>query len=265
VSPGPGPRRGPLAALVTLDRAVAAFERGLIVVLLAVMAGAVFLDALHRLFAAKEGRLEWLLVALTPAAMEGAVRRVVAPATLALVTFAIGYFALKARRPPGFRRARLLLEAALLAGGLALATRLLVWLLPNGLIWSQQMALCFMLWVALAGASLGAREQAHIAFELAGKLWPARLQRPVELLARVIAAGFALFLALLAAANALDHHEEWASSGGAAGNFEAFPVPRFLVFGFLPLPLAILGLRFLAYGVRPTQASAQAPAESPPR
>jgi hypothetical protein len=31
------------------------------------------------------------------------------------------------------------------------------------------------------------------------------------------------------------------------------------------LPLAILGLRFLAYGVRPTQASAQAPAESPPR
>jgi TRAP-type C4-dicarboxylate transport system permease small subunit len=262
VTAGPGPRRGPLAALATvakLDRAVAAFERGLIVVLLAVMAGAVFLDALHRLFAAEEGRLERLLVALAPAAAEATVRRALAPAALALITFVIGYFGLKARRPPGFSRRRLLLEAAVLTAALALATRLLVWLLPSGLIWSQQMALCFMLWVALAGASLGAREQAHIAFELAGKLWPARLQRPVELLARVIAAGFALFLAVLAAANALDHHEEWSSSGGAAGNFEAFPVPRFLIFGFLPLPLAMLGLRFLAYGVRPPAAEAEQP------
>jgi TRAP-type C4-dicarboxylate transport system permease small subunit len=250
---GPGPRRAPLATLATVDRGVAAFERGLIVVLLAVMAGAVFLDALHRLFAAEEGRLERLLVALAPAAIESAVRRVLAPAVLALITFAVGYFALRARRPPGFARRRLLIEAAALAAGLALATRLLVWLLPGGLIWSQQMALCFMLWVALAGASLGAREQSHIAFELAGKLWPARLRRPVELVARVIAAGFALFLAVLAGANALEHYREWASSGGTAGNFEAFPVPRFLVFGFLPLPLAVMGLRFLAYGVRPPE------------
>ncbi len=75
----------------------------------------------------------------------------------------------------------------------------------------------------------------------------------------MIAAGFAVFLAVLAAANALEHYEEWASSGGAAGNFEAFPVPRFLIFGFLPLPLIVMGLRFLAYGVRP----AQEPAEQP--
>jgi TRAP-type C4-dicarboxylate transport system permease small subunit len=248
--------------LALLDRALAAFERGLIVVLLAVMAGAVFLDALHRLFAAEEGRLERLLVAVAPAAIEATVRRVLAPALLALITFAISYGALKARRPPASHRGRLLLEAGLLSASLALATRLLVWLLPSGLIWSQQMALCFMLWVALAGASLGAREQAHIAFELAGKLWPARLQRPVELLARVIAAGFALFLAVLAGANALEHHEEWVSSGGTAGNFEAFPVPRFLIFGFLPLPLVVMGLRFLAYGVRAREA---APAAEAPR
>jgi TRAP-type C4-dicarboxylate transport system permease small subunit len=262
VSAGPGPRRGRLAALATLatlDRWLATFERALIVVLLAVMAGAVFLDALHRLFAAEEGRLERLLVALAPAATEGSVRRLIAPAVLALISYVIGYFALKARRPAGFSRRRLLIEAAVLTAGLALATRLLVWLLPSGLIWSQQMALCFMLWIALAGASLGAREQAHIAFELAGKLWPARLRRPVELGARVIAAGFAVFLAVLAAANSLEHHEEWASSGGAAGNFEAFPVPRFLIFGFLPLPLIVMGMRFLAYGVRP----AQEPAEEP--
>ncbi len=75
--------------MATLDRWLAAFERALIVVLLAVMAGAVFLDALHRLFAAEEGRLERLLVALAPAAIEGPVRRLMAPAVLALVSFVL--------------------------------------------------------------------------------------------------------------------------------------------------------------------------------
>ena len=245
--------RGPAAirgVLRRVDAAAAAFEAGLIVVLLAVMAGAVFLDAVHRLFAAEEGRLERLLVALAPAATEHAVRRWLAPAALALVTFAVSYGACKAR-DPGAGRGRLLLRAGALTAGLAGATQLLVRVLPSGLIWSQQMALCFMLWVALAGASLGAREHAHIAFELAGKLWPPRLRRPVELVARIVAGGFALFLALLAAANTLEHHQEWASSDGAAGSFEAFRVPRFLVFGFLPLPLTVLALRLFAYGVRP--------------
>ena len=257
-----------IAALRTagagLERWVTAAERGLIVVLLAVMAGSVFLDALHRLFAADEGRLERLLLLLLPERLAGAVRALVAPAVLLLITLALAYGALRSRdssRPEsGKTRGRLLLEAVGVTAVLTLATRALVWLMPNGLVWSQQMALCFMLWVALAGASLGAREHAHIAFELAGKLWPRPLRRPVEWLARLIAAGFSLFLAVLAAAHAHEHYLEWQSSGGDAGLFEAFRVPRFLIFGFLPLPLVSLALRFLVYGVRAPEAAPAPPA-----
>jgi TRAP-type C4-dicarboxylate transport system permease small subunit len=249
--------------LARLEAGVAAFERGLIATLLALMAVAVFLDAIHRLFAADEGRLERLVVALTPAAIEGVARRFLAPALLGLVTFAVCYLALRARRTGEtgpIRRRPLLLAAAAITLGLAVAVRIFVQALPGGLVWSQQMALCFLLWVALAGASLGAREHAHIAFELAGVIWPRRLRKPVERLARAVAGAFTLFLALLAAAHTREHYLEWASSGGTAGLFEGFRVPRFVIFGFLPLPLTVTALRFCAYGVRRDD-----PAPEPPR
>jgi TRAP-type transport system small permease protein len=262
----PGASQGVWARV---DAALAAGERALIVALLGLMAVAVFLDAIHRLFAADEGRLERLLVALAPVAWEGVARHVLAPALLALATFAVALAALRARQRARSRedgappRRRLLLMAAGIAAGLAVSVRLFVYLVPSGLVWSQQMALCFMLWVALAGASLGAREHGHIAFELAGAIWPRRLRRPVERLARALAAAFTLFLALLAAAHTREHFLEWQSSGGAAGLFEAFRVPRFVVFGFLPLPLTLTALRFAAHGVRRDDDPAPA-GEAPP-
>jgi TRAP-type C4-dicarboxylate transport system permease small subunit len=240
----------PPRAWQRVESAITVFERALVVVLLALMVVAVFLDALHRIFAAEEGRVERLVVALTPAALEAPARRFLAPLLLLLATFALIAAALRARNPQAARRHRLLAAAALTAG-LALATRLYVHLVPNGLVWSQQMALCFMLWVALAGASLGARDRAHIAFELAGRIWPRRWRRPVERLARVLAAAFTAFLAVLAFAHAREHYLEWQASGGTAGIFEGFRVPRWLIFGFLPVPLAITAVRFLIYGVRP--------------
>src|SRR5262245_46937823 len=98
------------------DRGFAAFERALVVVLLALMVGAVVLDAMHRVFAAGEGRLERLLVALTPDLAHAAVRAVVAPGLLLLATFGALYGAVRTREPAGRRR-----RAALLAATFALA------------------------------------------------------------------------------------------------------------------------------------------------
>jgi TRAP-type C4-dicarboxylate transport system permease small subunit len=242
------PGRG--GVLARLESAVTAFERGLIVVLLALMASAVFLDALHRIFAARQGRLERLLVALLPGFLEGAARAAIAPAILFLATFGVSYGALRTRQAAQGSRARAAAIAALVTLALAAATQLLIRGLPNGLVWSQQMALCFMLWVGLAGASLATREHTHIVFEMAGKIWPRPLQRPIELLARLVAAGFSFFLAVLAAAHAREHYLEWTSSGGTAGLFEAFRVPRWTIFGFLPVPFTVMAVRFLSYGVR---------------
>jgi TRAP-type C4-dicarboxylate transport system permease small subunit len=230
------------AALATLDAAAAAAERAAIVGLLAIMTAAVFLDALHRALSA---------------------RPLLAPAIVAAVMAAITYAGLRGGEQPR-RRSR---PAALLAAGVAAAAGVgaaeaLVRGLPNGLVWSQQMALCFMLWVGLLGASLATRDRAHIAFELAGKLWRGPLRRPADVLARLTSAAFAALLALLAFRYARDSYDEWAASGGAAGLFEAFRVPRFLVYGFLPAPLAVMALRFLAHGASSAHA-APAPAPDP--
>src|SRR5688500_11640546 len=108
-----------------VEAAATAFERGLIVVLLAFMAGAVFLDALHRGFAAEEGRLERLVIWLMPAPWEGAGRAVIAPALLVVVTFLVLLGALRTRTPArGIGRTAALAAAGTVA--LAGATQLLV-------------------------------------------------------------------------------------------------------------------------------------------
>jgi TRAP-type C4-dicarboxylate transport system permease small subunit len=233
--------------LTRLDAGLAAAERALIVVLCALMAGAVFLDAMHRTFSAEEGRLARLVAWLLPAALAGATRTVIAPVALLLATFGVTCAAWRTR-DPGLGRSKVLLRGLVTTALLTAGTQALVRGLPNGLVWSQQMALCFMLWVGLLGASLGAREHSHIVFELAGKLWPARLRWQIDGLARFVAAGFCLFMALLALLYAREHYLEWATSDGQAGLFEALRVPRFLIFGFLPLPFASMGLRFIAHG-----------------
>ena len=129
VSAGPPPRRAATAggAGHVSTRSWRAFERGLIVVLLAVMAGAVFLDALHRLFAAEEGRLERLLVALAPAAHRG--RRPPRCWRRRCWRWSPSPSPTSRSRPGARRRGpggALLLEAAAVTAGLALATRLLV-------------------------------------------------------------------------------------------------------------------------------------------
>ena len=249
--------------LMRLEAAVTAFERALILVLLGIMASAVFLDALHRIFAAKSGRMERILVAVVPGAAV-AIEQVIAPGMLGLGTLAIVYAALRTRDGAARPRKHALWRALAVTAALVACTRLIVFALPNGLVWSQQMALCLMLWVGLTGASLATRERSHIVFELASKLWPHRLRVLVEWLSRLCAAGFSLFLAFLAIVHARGHYVEWATSDHLAGLFEAFSVPKWIVFGFLPIPLAIMGVRFLVFGVRgPDEGTAMAlaPAE----
>lgn len=242
------------AFLRRLDHAVYSIERLLIVGLLALMASAVFADAMHRVFSAGEGRVERLLVALLPEAQAELARRVLAPALIVLVTWGLVYLAFRtAERKEPMARKPAAVYATLVTAALGGATQALVHGLPNGLVWSQQMALCFMLWVGFLGASLATRDRTHIALEVAGKIWPARMKPAVDVLCRVVAAGFCLFLAVLSVKFTIWHYGEWAESEGAAGVFEGFEVPRFAIFGFLPIPFAIMTLRFLGYGVTPPE------------
>jgi len=249
-----------------LDDALFQGERALVVLLVTVMAIAVFLDALHRVFAAGEGRIERLVVALAPASAEATVRAWLAPATVAALTFGVLFVAGRTRQrtgplPSPMRTAAYAALGTVVAAGLV---RALVAGMPSGLPWSQQLALCAMLWVGFLGASIAARNRTHLALEVAQRIWPARLRPAADWIARAAACGFSLFLAALAVGFARFHYAEWTESDGAAGLFEGFPAPRFLVFGFLPLPLASMGLRFLVHGVEPAQEIVVHPAPDEP-
>lgn len=250
-----------------LDEALFRGERALVVALVAVMAIAVFLDALHRVFAAGEGRIERLLVAILPASAEPLARGWLAPGVVGALTFGVLLAAGRTRKRSG-PLPSLMRTAAVAAAGTAAAAglvRALVLGLPNGLPWSQQLALCAMLWVGFLGASIAARNRTHLALEVAARIWPTNLRPAADGVARALACGFSLFLAALAVGFARFHYAEWAESDGAAGLFEGFPAPRFAVFGFLPLPLVSMGLRFLVHGVEPAQEITLHPApEDPP-
>lgn len=217
-----------LGALRKFDDVVFRFECLLIVVLMAAMALAVFGDTMHRTFNGIEG----------------------VPFLLLLVTFVVCYAALTtAELPTPFTRPQALARAAGLTAAIAAGIWLLLTLLPNGLIWSQRMALCFMLWVGFVGASIATREHAHIVFEVADRIWPVKVQPVVKTIAKLVPFLFCLYLALLAFTHTRYHYGDWVESEGVAGVFEGWPAPKFLVYGFLMFPFTVMAYRFLLHGV----------------
>src|SRR5687768_9843640 len=123
-----------------VDDGVYRAERAVVVVLLAAMSVAVFLDVVHRQ-ATSQGRLD----AWAERVAGAAAGRWLALGVSFLLFTALGYLALRtakmARRPS--RGASVLLAAAGVAVAYALV-KALVLVAPNGLIWAQSFGLCGM-------------------------------------------------------------------------------------------------------------------------
>lgn len=240
------------------DDVVLRFERGLIVVMLAAMTLAVFGDTMHRIFNSPVGKIDSFLLSVAPS-LAGSSK----PISLAIwfvLAVAVTYTAIRTRdRVELMPRGKALGWAVAIAAGAWLAIRLLILLMPNGLIWSQRMALSFMLWIGFVGASIATREGAHIVFEVADRIWPARIMPGVKMIARLVPTAFALFLALLTLGHTRYHYRDWAESGHVAGVFEGFAVPKWTVYGFLVFPFLMIAFRFLLHGVKMADPVDQAP------
>lgn len=232
-----------------LDDLVYACERVLIVVLLALMSFVVFLDVVHRL-SATEGPLDKLCARLLPASMAGPSSAILASA----VTFLLVYGALRTARvanPPAKGAA-----AALAAGAVVLgyaAVKLLLAVFPSGLVWSQVSALSGMLWVGFLGASAAAKEGSHLTLEIMEFVWKGKAKAHVGRIGSLAAASFAMVLAYLCARYVHYHYREWVEADGLAGVFDGFAVPKFAVYAILPVTLTVIGLRFLALALGPTE------------
>lgn len=142
--------------------------------------------------------------------------------------------------------------------GVVVAQQAALWLFPNGLIWSQTLALAFTLWLGLLGAALAARERRHLALDIGSKLWPPALAPKMAALGHALTGAFCVGLLLLGLRSVGAHYDDWAGTDGAAGTFPVkmdlfgaeLPIIKWVVFLAVPYGAASIGFRFLLDAVR---------------
>lgn len=227
----------PPASSPSLSARVYAVEQGFSAVATGLIGAVVFLDVVHRTASREEGFLGRML---GPGVWSGPVGTLLGLAFFTAVVQAA--LRMRGRAPGGATWG--VAAAITLAGWLAL--RAFLWLLPNGLVWSQTLGLVLMLWVGVVGASMAARDHRHLALDLGSKLWPKALLPKVQGVGHFVTALFCFVMVALAVTSLRDHHKDWVDTAGAGGTFVAIALPKFLAFGIVPLGFSIMGLRFLA-------------------
>ncbi len=245
---------GWIARLDALDALVYRAEQRLAGLLFVAMVLGMALSVTHRVFSRPEGRVSALLlkilqslgIAAEPAFIHG-------PVSLGL-NLAIGYgLAVTALRTAVATRAWSLGKSSL-AGALitalgAGAVALLLQVLPNGIVAGPALALAGMLWIGFLGASLTTYEKKHLALEMADKLWPKALQRPIRGVALVLTALLAALLCALAWWSIGEHYATWAQDP-QAGQLLPTEIPKWTLLTILPLSWSVMTLRFAGEGVR---------------
>jgi TRAP-type C4-dicarboxylate transport system permease small subunit len=243
-----------MAFLRRADQALYRAERALAGVLFLLMALIMFASVTHRVFSREEGRLAVIFghllatfgLVLKPETLHGQVSPLL-NLTLTFVFARAAFRTTKRDQPLSEARSAgyALIATALLAG----LVKLLLVLLPNGLVWGPVVALACMLWVGFLGGSIATHEKRHLALEMGEKIWPARVAPYVRSLAMLVTAVFALFLTALAVLSIRDHHASWLVNH-LAGNLLPTEIPKWVVFLIFPYTFTIMTLRFvgLAFG-----------------
>lgn len=236
-----------------IDHAVYRAERAVVVGSLLIMSAVVFLDVLHRSFSGDESRLTtvlskllgWVGVDMPPGSPAYEQLASASPYLLFVGFAALAYFGIRSTKRATPIAAPIAAASAvagvLVAYGLV---RLLLVLLPNGLIWSQDLALVLTLWVGFVGASMCTYENRHLKVEAVQKVLPAKLRPLVGfasgLFTTLVCAGL-LWVSLRYVAF---HRLEYISTEGQGGLFPGMTLPKYVGFLALPLSFAFMAVRF---------------------
>lgn len=175
------------------------------------------------------------------------------PLVLGLVAAVVGGLAFHTRDA-----SKPALKGLLTGVGVVVAQQALLLLFPNGLIWSQTLALAFTLWLGMLGAALAARERRHLALDIGSKLWPPAIAPKMAALGHAITGLFCLGLLYLGLRSVGAHYDTWAETDGAAGSFPVkmdlfgleLPIVKWVVFLAVPYGAASIGLRFFLDATR---------------
>lgn len=137
------------------------------------------------------------------------------------------------------------IEDLVLAGALALlvglagAQIILRMGFDSGILWLEPMLRILVLWVALLGAMVAAREQRHIGLDIIERLLPLRILRVAQFIAYMFAAAISALLAWHALRMVVEEY--------AIGAVAFASVPAWVAQAILPFAFAMIALR-LAFG-----------------
>jgi TRAP-type C4-dicarboxylate transport system permease small subunit len=244
--------RAPL--IERIDRAIYQGERQLAWILFLGMGVLTFIAVVHRVFSRGEGRLSGLALRwfghpddpASKAFFHGPLSTTL-NLTLGFVMCLIAVRTVKRSRPLGWPQS--LLRGAILTASLALAIKLILVLLPNGLVWSGKVSLAMMLWVGFLGASMATYEKRHLAVEMGEKIWPKKLLPHVRALACGLTALACAFLFLLSWISTRGHLAGW-QKNHHVDVLDPTALPFWLIFAIFLWTFGIMALRFVRQGVR---------------
>jgi len=224
-----------IEGLVRADHALYRFERAVVAAVLGVMGLVVFLDVAHRV-STRSG--SWLAD----------------PLVIAVVAAVVAVLGFRTRGA-----SQSIVKGLVVGVGVAAAQWVFVKAVPNGLVWSQPMALGLTLWLGTIGASLAAHERRHLALDIGSKLWPESMVRTVAALGHACTAVFCVLVLGLAMRSVGEHFALWRETGGAAGNLSGASavlfgtrvmIPTWLAALAIPYGMAMLAFRFSLEAVR---------------
>ncbi len=223
-------------------------ERWLVGVALVIMGLVVFLDVVHRVTTREDGFTEQKLASLVGVELADTLL----PYVVGLAFAGFMYTAFRWRGAPSWKHA--FVYSVLTTVGLYGLLEFYVWLVPNGLVWSQYLALALMIWAGLVGSSLAAKERRHLSLEVGPRLFPVAMRPYVIALGHLVTAAFTLWLCYLGVWSVQKHYALWDESGHEAGIFTALifdtiPLPKWIAFIAIPYGLLIMSLRFLGDAV----------------
>jgi TRAP-type C4-dicarboxylate transport system permease small subunit len=117
--------------------------------------------------------------------------------------------------------------------------------LNEGIPWAQKLALYFMIWAGLLGASLTSAKGGHLRPEIADKVWPVRFHPILKTIEQLLIAFFSFSMAYVAF--------EFVLESNKLGDVNPVTdIPLWIVQAVIPYALFTMGLRHLIFFAFPS-------------
>jgi TRAP-type C4-dicarboxylate transport system permease small subunit len=253
-----------------IDHAVYRAERAVVVGALVLMSVVVFLDVVHRSFSGDESKLAQMVAKVAgwvgveiPAGSSAYAQLAAASPTVLFVGFsALTYFGIRSTKRATPISAPIAAVAAV--AGVVVSyglVRLLLVLVPNGLTWSQDVALVLTLWVGFVGASMCTYENRHLRVEAVQRFLPASIRPLVGLLSGLFTTLVCLGLFWVSVRYVAFHYQEYVDTEGQGGLFPGMSLPKFVGFWALPLAFGFMAVRFFVKALGALRGEVEEPLE----